>query len=465
MKQSYYKIFIIIAVFLISYKPILSQETWVATSLVNAPSPRNGHTAVWTGSKMIIWGGYFQNTGGIFDPSTNSWTTTDTANAPSGRSWAVAVWTGSKMIIWGGQNSTGTRLNTGGLYNPITNSWTPTTTTNAPFQRCFTTAVWTGSCMIVWGGEQLNTGGIYNPVTNTWKTVSVLNAPQQRYNHVAVWTGSKLIVWGGQDFGSLVLNTGGIYDTLTDSWTTMDTTNAPSPRYLTTAIWTGSRMIVFGGSIYTGGYGTKTGGIFDPQTNTWAALDTNNAPSARFAHSAVWTGSRMIIWGGGDINPPYAFNSGRIYNPSTGSWSPTSVTNAPSARTYHSAIWTGNSMIIWGSGGSINTGGIYTNTSIGINNINGRIPVKFSLSQNYPNPFNPSTKIRFEIPLTKGGEGVVSLKVYDILGKEVATLVNEILNPGIYEVTFSVNNLLSGVYFYKLSVGNFTETKKLVFLK
>jgi hypothetical protein len=102
-----------------------------------------------------------------------------------------------------------------------------------------------------------------------------------------------------------------------------------------------------------------------------------------------------------------------------------------------------------------------------VNQVGSELPSSYSLYQNYPNPFNPSTKIRFEIPLSKGGQrGLYSmLKVFDILGKEVATLVNEKLQPGTYEVTFDGSNLTSGIYFYKLTSGDFMSIKKLVLLK
>jgi hypothetical protein len=102
---------------------------------------------------------------------------------------------------------------------------------------------------------------------------------------------------------------------------------------------------------------------------------------------------------------------------------------------------------------------------VGITTINNELPSEYKLYQNYPNPFNPVTKIRFEIPLSKGGTKGVSLKVYNILGKEVATLVNEKLLPGTYEVTFDGSILPSGVYFYKLTSGDFMSIKKLVLLK
>jgi hypothetical protein len=101
-----------------------------------------------------------------------------------------------------------------------------------------------------------------------------------------------------------------------------------------------------------------------------------------------------------------------------------------------------------------------------IRNLKESFPDKYSLSQNYPNPFNPITKIKFDIPtLNKGGRGGVSMKVYDLLGKEIQILVNEELNPGTYEVTFDGTNLPSGIYFYQLRCGEFVQTRKLVLLK
>ena len=124
---------------------------------------------------------------------------------------------------------------------------------------------------------------------------------------------------------------------------------------------------------------------------------------------------------------------------------------------------------IWTS--TLNNNSIYTAIvdtfySNSINNINTEIPSSFSLSQNYPNPFNPNTKIKFDIPSKgKNQKAKVKLLIYDILGKEIETLLNEQLNPGIYEVTFDGSNIPSGIYFYRLSAGNFSETKKLILFK
>lgn len=97
----------------------------------------------------------------------------------------------------------------------------------------------------------------------------------------------------------------------------------------------------------------------------------------------------------------------------------------------------------------------------GVQKISSEIPSGFKLSQNYPNPFNPVTKIKFEI--TKSD--VVKLIVFDVLGREIATLVNEQLQPGTYEAEWDAGNYPSGVYFYKLITYNYTETKKMVLVK
>ncbi len=98
---------------------------------------------------------------------------------------------------------------------------------------------------------------------------------------------------------------------------------------------------------------------------------------------------------------------------------------------------------------------------MGVNDDQSSIPGQFALNQNYPNPFNPSTVISFSVPLT----AQVTLKVYDVLGTEIATLINEEKSAGTYQVTLDGSSLSSGMYFYKLQSGNFAETKKMSLLK
>lgn len=116
----------------------LATDSWIATSTANAPGPRASYSGVWTGSEMIIWGGtdgtVDLNMGGRYNPTSDSWAATTTANVPQGRERHTAVWTGREMIIWGGYGcgSNFCILNSGGRYNPSTDSWIGTSTANAP---------------------------------------------------------------------------------------------------------------------------------------------------------------------------------------------------------------------------------------------------------------------------------------------------------------------------------------------
>jgi hypothetical protein len=152
------------------------------------------------------------------------------------------------MIVWGGEDSFGV-LNTGGRYDPATNSWTATSTTNAPTARIFQTAIWSGTWMVVWGGEDsfgiLNTGGRYDPVTDSWVATSLINPPEGRYLQTAVWSDSEMIVWGGYNINGQPLNTGGRYcvgapaPTPTPTATATPTaTHTPSPTATATATFT-----------------------------------------------------------------------------------------------------------------------------------------------------------------------------------------------------------------------------------
>ena len=349
-------------------------DTWDATSTMNVPDGRALHTALWTGTEMIAWGGYnfndnrlnTLNTGGRYDPATDSWTPTSTTNAPTGRDLHTAVWTGSEMIVWGGYNYPALDLNSGGRYNPATDSWTATTTANAPVARRYHTAVWTGSEMVAWGGRNcctwFNSGGRYDPSSDNWTATSTSNAPEPRFAHTVEWTGNEMIIWGGTN-QTIPLNTGAKYNPIDNSWTPTQTGNSPLGRVGHTSVWSGGEMIVWGGTDSTF-HDTNTGGRYNPTADSWTATNVENAPSPRDSLAAVWTGSEMIVWGGVFCCPAIDFDTGGRYSPSTNSWTATSTGDAPLARFYHTAVWTGSEMVVWGGYDNqlqvfFNTGGRY----------------------------------------------------------------------------------------------------------
>ena len=107
-------------------------------------------------------------------------------------------------------------------------------------------------------------------------------------------------------------------------------------------------------------------------------------------------------------------------------------------------------------------GGRYSEMPVGVEDeVDTQIPNKYELAQNYPNPFNPSTTIQFALPKA----GVVSLKIYNILGEEVTELINREMNAGFQKINFDASHLSSGLYLYRISVGEFVDVKKMMLLK
>jgi len=334
------------------YNP--GSDTWAPISTNGAP-PSANHAALWTGTEMILWGTTDAKSGARYNPSTDSWAPTDKNDSPE--PLQHAVWTGVEMAVWGRMPgcSSGCQ-STGALYNPATYSWRPMSTAGAPMPGGYSwygTTVWTGTEMIVWGGDP-GEAGRYNPQTNTWAGVSRTNSPAPRVYHTAVWSGSEMIVWGGDEFSSTSMdvrrNTGARYNPQTDSWTQTSTVNAPAARYLHTAVWAGGEMIVWGG-IDAASAPTATGGRYSPATDSWAPVSAVGAPSARYGHTSVWTGNELVVWGGrtGDYSSSSGIlKTGGRYNPASSSWTPTSLEGAPRERFQHTAVWTGSLMIVWG---------------------------------------------------------------------------------------------------------------------
>jgi hypothetical protein len=284
----------------------------------------------------------------------------------------TGVWTGSKMIIWGGFNSSS--FGDGGIFDPVAGTWTaiPAGTPSYPGVRYLHTATWTGSRMIIWGGYtgsfEYPNGSMFDPDTGTWTDVppGTPNSPSARQSHTATWTGSRMIIWGGftiTPFGPVA--GGASFDPNTGAWTSIPAgaPNSPAARFVP-LVWTGSRLIVWAGG--TGGGGAyDNGSIYNPETGVWTAIPTGiGEPSARGNHVAIWTGSKMVVWGG-QVGGTVATGDGGIFDPETSTWSPLAggLTNEPGPRWYTSGIWTGSRLLVWGGydgGGATGNGGILT---------------------------------------------------------------------------------------------------------
>lgn len=194
------------------YDPAVNQ--WSALNVPGAPEARMDATAVWTGDRMIVWGGTGESgeldTGGelLF---TNGlpvqWLATSLSNAPAARIGHTAVWAGDRMIIWGGQSG-GTPLNDGGTLCPACNEWKGVSITNAPAPRYDHAVVWTGTEMLIAGGANasgaLSTSAGYDPGTQQWRPLSNVGGPLARSLLGAAWSGTEILLFGGNSGSSTV---------------------------------------------------------------------------------------------------------------------------------------------------------------------------------------------------------------------------------------------------------------------
>jgi N-acetylneuraminic acid mutarotase len=329
----------------------LANDSWRLLPREGAPSSRTGHTAVWTGREMIVWGGFGgvwgvntnRNSGARYYPPRDRWLPVSNWNAPAARFDHTAVWTGTEMLVWGGFTDAHSRyagghatahLNSGGRYDPATDTWRRITTVGAPAKRCWHTAVWTGKEMIIWGGgnatKGFSDGGRYDPATDTWKPIGGECPLRPRVHHVAVWAeggnnngcgSAEMIVWGGAardgDAQSEYYQDGARYNPDTDTWQAISTKAVPKGRILTKAVWTGKELLIWGGVNDADASGpgdagryVGTGGRYNLAADTWSQMPSNGAPSPRLT-SGVWTGEGLLTfggWNGAHLNDTYLYS-------------------------------------------------------------------------------------------------------------------------------------------------------------
>jgi N-acetylneuraminic acid mutarotase len=275
----------------------------------------------------VLFFGGDRGSQGVFEsvePSTGVIKTLNLTGAPAFRIGAAAIWTGTKMIVWGGYGvfPTGDQnFGDGALYDPVADAWTPMSP--APGVKSSYTnnsAIWTGTQMIVWGGVQASPGfsndtaaapaGVaYDPAKDSWTTLPTDGQPSLREGHVAVWDGTEMLVWGGAPIQlpagnfdtSHPLSDGAAYNPANQTWRSLS--SAPATGLAgANAVWTGTEMLVWGGYAAYGCGVDCTGGNYGYRYNTasdqWQYITTVNAPGPRVGDGMVWTGQSLVIWGG-----------------------------------------------------------------------------------------------------------------------------------------------------------------------
>ena len=395
----------------------------------------------------------------------NPWATK--ANMPIPRALLSTSVVDGVIYAIGGGTGPYSDFSTVEAYDPKTDTWT--TKINMPTPRAGSSTCAVDGIIYAIGGHWspgLATVEAYNPVTDNWTSKTPM--PTSRgFLSVSVVDGIIYAIGGCEDVTGIGLSNVEAYDPKTDTWTE----KAPMPTarlLLTTCEVDGIIYAIGGASTFTPGASTlKTVEAYDPATNIWTKKA--DMPTSRATSAAVTDGMIYAI-GGVNYGGGPGLSTVEVYDPVSDKW--TTKTAMPTPRKFLSCCAAEGKIYAVGgvnSGGSaLATVEIYdpalddtTNiVSVGNDN-NSSVPATFRLEQNYPNPFNPTTKVGFRI----SDFGFVSLKVFDLLGREVAILVNEEKPAGSYEVTWNAANLPSGVYFYQLKAGDFVETKKLVLMK
>jgi hypothetical protein len=301
-------------------------------------------STVWTGRQMIVHGikiSRRQHFSGItfsYRPATNRW-----AKLPSGpkplaaNGDDAAVWTGSQMLVFG---------LTAGVYRPSTNTWRPIAHPNMPPAQQITG--WTGRQVIAWDGpccgSLVRTAETFNPATGTW--TSHKSPLDGRTGAMGAWTGKELVIAGGsQGFLGRVFRNGAAYNPAVGTWRRLPP--MPEPRSGGTAVWDGKEVLFLGGAQTAGGQPVLRGMAFNPVTNRWRMLP----PMAfrRVGFAAVWTGRQVLVWGGlsGHAGAWVIPAHGEAFNPAAGRWA--ALPAAPlHGRMVAVAVWTGRRMIVWG---------------------------------------------------------------------------------------------------------------------
>lgn len=378
-----------------AYSDCTLPKGWI--DMATVPSGFDGrywHTSVWTGSEMLVWGGYgtsiccttynIRGNGASYNLSSNAWKNIPAApsNMSPGRWQHTAIWTGSKMLVWGGlgyySESITYAKNDGAAYDPATETWSAIATPSLT-PRYGHGAVWstTTNEMLVWGGYNssgvlVNDGAAYDPATNTW-TAMAPSPLSPRRRHTMVWTGTELVIWGGlstSSTSSAYLRDGARYDPKTKVWTKFpDPTPDFDARYDNAAVWSGKEMLVWGGigTYVSSSYGKSDGARYLPG-GSWTRFNVSSPDifstgtvATRTAIQSWFGGGKLWLWSGATVSSSYyagggpALAGGASYDPATDKWTTMDVTAAPTSRARATVVWTGKEAIIWG-GSSYGTG-------------------------------------------------------------------------------------------------------------
>jgi len=445
-----------------------------------------------------------------------TWNSFDALNIARQANSAVLLANGN-ILVAGGEN--GEVLSSCEIYDVNNKKWRNTSYLNYARYRLTMIRLLDDRVLAI-GGQGIKSCELFDPITETWNLTDSLYTKRYSYKINAILLDDGRVLVTGGFFIDKDSNTRGylnvceIYDPSTNKWSLTDTLKSKRAGHTITKLNDG-RILVAGG-FNEDELSINKCEIFDPNTNTWSSGDTLNF--SRNAHSAILLPNGKVLVAGGkdDVNPTEPWlSSCELYDPDKDEWSVVGslsvsrtdakvfavsdnlimfvggVQNArlwelydtnkfesvylngfPVDKFDQEILITKDSSIISIAGSEVDTSDelpllFVTNKceiyKFGLTNIyeENHVPQNYKLNQNYPNPFNPVTTINYQLPKA----GTVTLKIFDILGKEVKTLVNEQKDMGRYTAQFDASSLASGMYVYQLRVNDYIAVKKMMLVK
>jgi N-acetylneuraminic acid mutarotase len=419
------KCFVILVLGLFGMVSILLAQGGPWTAKTSLPKRNSWLSSCVVEGKIYVVGGATDNTVlsavEVYDPASDSWDTTKAKM--SGNRWGLSanVVDGKIYAIGGVEGETGSALSKVEVYDPLKDTWE--LKAKMPTARVgFASCVLDNKIYILGGAASepfqtpLNKVEVYDPHSDSWDTSKSSLSTAIAYPAACTVNGKIYLIGGTSQSpwtGSVKIEE---YDPATDKWTRKK--DMPTGRWALAACVANGKIYVLGGTESPSNGGSSKVEEYDPSTDTWKTRA--EMPTPRLALSASEVDGKVYALGGATVGYP---------------WIPSVAT----VEEFDPAL---------------------DITSVGENS-NASSPVEYSLSQNYPNPFNPTTTIGFSVPRFS----YVTLKVFGLLGDEVATLASQNLAVGSYRVDWNAKGVASGVYLYRLVAGSFVETKKLLLIK
>lgn len=336
------------------------QTGWVPTSVPPGGfSPREHSAYVGIGNQLFVWGGCNEsgtalNSGALYDPRSNEWRTiANDANTPSPRCAATAVWTGSVIVVWGGyEPATDSALSDGAIYDPVEDTWRSMST--GPNARVFSIGAGTQALALFWAGrdadgEPLSGLDVYDFESEQWSSADGAEEPTLREE--PAWAAGNYTFWtyGGRLNAETASDHAAYYSMASNEWNTLPEGTTMMPRWGSFGAFVGGNFYVWGGRDVSSIY--EDGAVYS--VDAWDGLGDSNAPSARYAAfgESGWVfpvnDSRFVVIGG--LNGPGGYlRDGGFYDASEDAWTEIKAWPGGGSHAFGAAAWVGGELVVWG---------------------------------------------------------------------------------------------------------------------